>query len=160
MKYRRLTNEELQGLQSEFVTFLSSNHVTAQDWEKIKVNSPEKVDSLIGLFSDLVFDKILKQVNYLELKFPKDMRIFQFHEDKLEMVGLQIEGETSLDFTQNADPTQMMQLLQASGAKLKLYAGERAYKKDRKLEAFELMQQGALISKDGGLFKTLRSLQQ
>ncbi len=158
MKYRRLTQEELQELQSEFVTFLASNQITAEDWEKIKQNNPERVESLIGLFSDIVFDKILKQVEYLELKAAKDMRLFQFLEDKIEMVGLRIEGESNLDFTQNLEPATMVQLLQQSGAKLQLYAGERTYRKERNVEAFELMQQGALISKDGALFKSLKSL--
>lgn len=158
MKYRRLVNEELQELQSEFVTFLASNQVTAGDWEKIKENSPERVESLIGMFSDIVFDKILKQVDYLELKSPNEMRLFRLFEEKIEMIGLRMEGESNLDFTQQLAPAQMMQELQQSDAKLQMYAAERSYKKERNIEAFELMQQGALISKDGALFKTLHAL--
>lgn len=158
MKYRRLTNEELEELQKEFVTFLASNQITASDWEKIKQSSPEKVEHLIGLFSDIVFEKILKQVEYLEQKTPKDMRLFHLTEDKIFMRGLRVEGATDLDFTQTSDSATMMAQLQSSTAKLQLYSGERAYKSDRMMEAFDLMQQGALISKDGALFKTLSAL--
>ena len=158
MKYRRLTNEELQELEKEFVTFLSSNHITADDWKKLKVNSPEKIEELIGMFSDIVFEKILKQVEFLEQKTPKDMRLFQLKEDKILMRGIRVEGETDLDFTQTADPATMAVQLQSSQAKLQMYTGERAYRNGRTKEAFELMQQGALISKDGALFKALGAL--
>ena len=59
MKFRRLTNEELQELEKEFVQFLVSNTVTADDWEKIKEDNPERAEGLIEIFSDIVFEKVI-----------------------------------------------------------------------------------------------------
>ena len=158
MKYRRLTKEELQELEREFVRFLASNSITAPEWEKLKIEEPEKADGLIDIFSDIVFEQTLKKVRYLELKMPKDLRTFYCLEHKIHMIGILIDGDSTLDFTQNLSPEQMTAQLQLSGAQLKLYQGEKTYQKDREQELFELMQMGALISKDGGMYKTLMQL--
>ena len=53
----------------------------------------------------------------------------------------------------------MIQQLTLSGAQLKLFRGEKAYDKDRQQVLFQLMEQGALIAKDGHLYKVLNQLQ-
>ena len=52
----------------------------------------------------------------------------------------------------------MLQQIQLSGAQLKLYTAEKPYSRGRDMEIFEMMENGALISKDGSLFKTLEGL--
>ncbi|NRA49043.1 MAG: hypothetical protein HRU12_07900 [Phaeodactylibacter sp.] len=158
MKYRRLRNDELQELEKEFINFLAANQVTADDWEKIKTAEPEKADGLIEIFSDMVFDRVLEDVEYLEHKTPHDLRAFRFGEEQAEMNGLKVEGNTALDLTQQQNPQQMLQQLQLTGAKLKLYTAEKKYTTSKRMEIFHLMENGALISRDGALFKSLESL--
>lgn len=158
MKYRRLGKEELLELEQEFVRFLASHSITAEDWEKMKKESQEKAEGMIDIFSDIVFEQTLKKITYLELKTPRDYRTFHCLSEKIFMVGILIEGPSNLDFTQNLPPQEMMAQLQMSNAKLKLYKGEKTYNKEREVELFELMQKGALISKDGAMFKTLSQL--
>lgn len=158
MKYRRLRADELEELQPEFVRFLAANQVTADDWEKLKADDAGKAEQLIVLFSDIVFDKVLGGVEYLEYKAPQDLKTFRFLEDKAVMNGLRIEGETSMDLTHSQSAEQLMQQLQLSGASLKLYSAEKKYTKTKEMEAFQLMEAGALISKDGALYKALESL--
>lgn len=74
------------------------------------------------------------------------------------MNGIVIDGQTSLDLTQDLPPDRMLQMLQLSGAQLKFFSGERSYQKSREEDLFELMEQGALISKDGQLYKALEHL--
>ena len=160
MKFRRLDKEELQEMEPEFIRFLAANTITGDDWEKLKVENLEKAEGLIDIFSDIVFENILKKIEYLEIKTPNDLRTFHCEAEKIKMIGLKINGESSVDFTKNQDPTQIMSLLRLSNAKLQLYKGEKSYAKEREVELFELMeQQGALISKDGHLYKTLAQLQ-
>ena len=158
MKYRLLRQEELEDLKPDFITFLASNTVTADDWEALKRDKPEKARSLIEVFSDIVFDKVLSNANYLEYKTPKDIKTFHFQEDKVVMNGLFVEGNTEFDFTLEQTPQQMLQQMHLSGAKLKLYTAEKIYSRSREMEAFEMLENGALISKDGALFKTLEEL--
>ncbi|NBC05891.1 MAG: hypothetical protein GVY26_01705 [Bacteroidetes bacterium] len=158
MKYRRLTEAELDEVEPQFVRFLASNQITADDWEKLKAESPDKVERLIEIFSDIVFDKVLEDVNYLEFKTPHDLKAFHFLEDKAVMNGLKIEGETEVDLTEQMNPKQLSQQLQLTGAKLKLYTAEKEYKESRKMEIFNLMEGGALISRSGTLFKSLEKM--
>jgi uncharacterized protein DUF6495 len=157
MKYRRLNNAELVEVEKEFINFLVSNSVTGEDWVKIKAETPDRAEKLIELFSDIVFDKVLTKVEYLEFKKPKDIKIFHCLPDKIKLLGLLIEGDSALDFSQNLSPAQMMELLKNSDAQLKLYSADKAYSKDREMELFEMMESGCLISK-GELFKTLEEL--
>ena len=158
MKFRRLNQEELSSLEAEFIRFLASNTITAEEWKRLKSEENEKAEGLIDIFSDLVFENTLKKVEYLELKTPRDLRTFHCEAEKITMFGLLIEGETQLDLTKTLVPEQMIAQLKLSGASLKLYSGEKSYRKAREQELFDLMEQGALISRDGHLFKTLQKL--
>jgi hypothetical protein len=158
MKYRRLNQEELKDLQPDFVAFLASNTITASDWEGIKKDTPEKAEQLVDMFSDIIFDKVLQNANYLEYKTTNDIKTFHFLEDKIVMNGLFVEGDIQFDFQKERSPEQMMTELKDSGAKLKLYTAEKKYKADKEKEAFKMLENGALISKDGALFKLLEGL--
>jgi len=158
MKYRRLAKDELEELESEFIRFLAAHTITASDWEKLKAEKPQKAEGLIQIFSDQVFQQVLEKVQYLEYRSPGDLRIFYCGAQQMEMAGLKVEGKTELDLTQNQSPETMMQLLQLSGAQLKLLHGTKAYQKERELELFHLMEGGARISRDKRLFELLKEL--
>jgi hypothetical protein len=158
MKYRRLTNDELAELETEFIRFLVSNTVTGDDWEKIKKENQERAEGLIEIFSDIVFEKTISKVEYLEMKTPKDLKIFRCTKEEIELMGLKVEGESDLDFTQDISPEEMMVKLQSSDANLQLYSANKKYKDDDRLkEIFQMMQWGSLIS-EGKLFHLLRTL--
>jgi hypothetical protein len=158
MKYRKLRLDELEVLEKEFIAFLASNQVTADEWQTFKKLDPEKADGLIGLFSDMVFDQTLDQVEYLEYKEPHDIKTFHCLEDKLVMMGMIVEGETSIDFTKEQTAEEMMASLQQAGGRLKLYRAEKTYKRERKAELFRMMESGCKISPDGYMFKMLDGL--
>ena len=158
MKYRRLSKEELFELENEFIRFLSSQAISSDEWKEIKENKPEVANDLIDIFSDMVFEGIIERVEYLELKTAKDYKTIFCETDKMTMLGLLIEGDSELDFTSNQSPASMMEQLQKSGAKLKMYQGQKAYSKTRNQELFEWMEKGALISKDGQMYKLLEGL--
>lgn len=159
MQYRRLTLDELKELEPEFVRFLASNQVPADEWESIKQQQPVRAEQLIELFSDIVFDKVLEKVDYLEYRSPQDLKAFYFTEERVFMNGLRIAGETSLDLTQEQSPAQILQQLKRSGAKLKLYSADKDYRqRSRKMEAFALMEAGAKIDHKGELYRILDGL--
>ena len=157
MRYRRLTNDELKELEKEFVRFLASNTVTGDDWEKIKKEDSEKAEKLIGMFSDIVFEKTISKIEYLEYRSPKDLKVFHCKDDIIEMVGIMVEGNSDIDFSKNIEADKMIHQLQASQASLKMMAANKKYKKTKELEIFDMMQWGCLIS-DGKLFQTLNAM--
>ena len=56
MKYRRLDQNELKTLEKDFIEFLASQSITADEWENMR---KEQQLGLIDIFSDLVFEKVL-----------------------------------------------------------------------------------------------------
>ena len=157
MKFRRLDQEELQELEPEFVEFLSSNTITSDDWQKMKTEKPEKAEGLLDIFSDIVFEKTIRKIEYLEVKTKQDIKIFHCLKEKMELVGLTLEGESTIDFTKSQTPEEMIAQLRSTDARLKLYKAEKPYDDSREIELFQMMEKGCLITNDH-LFKTFMEL--
>ena len=153
MKFRRLNIEELSALEPEFIQFLSANTVTAADWQQLKAEETEKANELIDVFSDLVFEKIIKNVQYLDFKTPNDIKSFHCTDDKIYLRGLQFAGSPNIDLR---DWDQMMNAIQSTELSLHYYAQEKNYLPNRETELFRMIQNGASISKDGQLFDLIQ----
>ncbi len=158
MKYRRLHNEELKELEKDFVKFLAANHITADDWVKLKKNDLDKVEELIGMYSDIVYDKALTKLEYLEFKTPHDIKTFHCQADKMVLMGIAVSPNAGVDFTQDLTSQDMMKILKESSQEIQIYTAEKDYNDNREKELFQMMESGCLISKDGYLFKTLVQL--
>ncbi|MEM6398542.1 MAG: DUF6495 family protein [Bacteroidota bacterium] len=169
-KYRRLTLEELKEVEPQFIRFLAANGVPGEEWKRILGEELERADQLILEFSQVVFGSTLERIEYLQERKPNDLRTYACGPDLIRMNGLRIEGQTSLDLTdQNMPPSEMLQRLKTDGARVKLYSGERPYRPhpnqteppenqpDRSFDLYRLMEAGARIS-NGELFNTLEEL--
>ncbi|PTM12132.1 MAG: hypothetical protein DA408_11815 [Bacteroidetes bacterium] len=160
MKFRRLTITELQELESEFIQFLAANTVTGPDWQNLQATAPEKADHLLDVFSDIVFEKIIQGIQFLEYKTPHDIKTFSCQEELIIMNGLRVEGDNGLDLTLNLAAEEMMTRLRQAGAELQIYTAQKGYQPDRAAELFRMLEGGALISREGMLFKTIEELKQ
>lgn len=154
MKYKRLTTAELQALESDFVNFLASMQITAPDWEKMKKEEAEKADELIDVFSDIVYDKVLNKISYLEYRDEKTLNIFYFGKDLIKLIGLRVKEGGKLDLTA---PNVLDQWNESNNTSVNIVRSERNYEKEKQLEIFELLQSGCLIT-DNQLFKILDSI--
>jgi hypothetical protein len=150
MKYRSLTIEELQELEKEFVNFLILNGIEANDWEKIKKDNLSHANELIDMFSDAVFERIMKRIEYLEYREPKEIKTFQCLSDRLVLVGM-TAANIDADFT---DSVYMQKAIQNPPESLKVYTIKKKYSKERELELFDMIQAGCTIS-DAVIFKSL-----
>lgn len=154
MQYKRLSPEELQVLEKDFVTFLAHAQITGPDWEKMKRNELEKAEELIDVFSDVVYDKVLRKINYLEYREPKSLNIYKCGADKIELVGLRVNEHSSLDLT---GENVFSQWTEANNASVSVVRTEKKYDKEREHEVFEMLQTGCLIT-DDKLFNVLSKL--
>ena len=154
MKYKRLTVEELQQLEKEFVHFLSSAQITAQDWEKMKMNEPGKAEELIDVFSDLVYDKVMGKMNYLEYRDKKTLNIFHCSEEKITLIGVRVKEHSRLDLTA---PDVFAQWNDDHAGSVDVIKTEKKYVNERGVEVFELLQTGCLIT-DDRLFNLLAEM--
>lgn len=145
MKYKRLTNEELQTLEKEFVNFLASAQITGSDWVKMKENELHKAEELIDVFSDVVYDRVLRKIKYLEYRDAHTLNIYYCTEDKIILAGLRVKEGAAIDFTQ---PDSFADWQQEQLSMINAIKSERTYTREREQEVFELLQNGCLITDD------------
>jgi len=155
MKYKRLSSEELQALEPEFINFLASNSITAPDWLALKEEDMTRVDELIDLFSDMVFENILQKTTYVEYLSPRDLMIFHCKEDSLHMVGIQLSEECAIDLT-DEDFFDVWQTTEGIRG-IQVYSKEKKYTGERTIDVFQLIESGCVIT-DDKLFNTLLKL--
>ena len=150
-KYRLLSKSELTELEKEFIEYLILNGITAEDWEQLKKTDPNQVEQIIVLFSDVVFESILRKINFLEYREKTSLKIFQCLSDKLVLVSMESNDDEYCNFT---DPEFIKKSCSTPPDALKVFTTSRAYKRNRESELFEMLQTGCLIT-DDKLFKAL-----
>ncbi len=158
-KFRRLRRDELEEVKPQFIKFLSVNGIDAPNWVRIKAEDPRRADALILQFSQIVFSGVIERVEYLIQRKPNDLRTYRTGPEKIEMRGILISGETTVDLTDTEiAPEEIFARLRDDGARPKLYHAERAYLPiGRDQDIFLRMEEGALID-NGDLFQLLDGL--
>jgi hypothetical protein len=154
MKYKRLTTEELKELEPEFVHFLAAAQITGPDWDKMKKNKPSQAEELIEVFSEMVYEKVLGKIKFLEYREKKTLNIFDCGETQITLVGLRVHEHSDLDLT---SPDIFTQWNESHSNAVTVIKTERNYQKERGLEVFELLQNGCYIT-DDHLFTILKGM--
>ena len=154
MKYARLTKEQLEELHQEFINFLATQSITADEWAAIKKNKPEVAEQELDVFSDLVWYGVLDKVEYLEHISPQQIHLFKCNKKQMHLIALKIEND-AVDFT-TKDGFQWLRdnLLSDS---IEFFNANKTYSEDKHLDIFKLIQQGAVITK-GELFQYFEKL--
>jgi hypothetical protein len=151
MKYKRLSAEELKELEKEFIHFLSSAQITGPDWEKMKKEEPLHAEELIEVFSDMVYEKVMGKIEYLEFRDEHNLNIFHYGKDRVEMAGLSVKPGSGIDLRLE----DAMRNWDGSG--VNVLRTEKEYVKDRGVEIFEMLESGCLIT-DNRLFELIKEL--
>lgn len=148
MKYQRLSQEQFKEMHQEFINFLASQSITADEWEEIKKNKPEVAEEELDIFSDLIWEGVLRKVKYLEHYSPQHLFLFSIDEDFITLIGVKVKNET-INITTREGYRWLQQNL--AHEDVELYTSKKALKADRNKDVFALIQQGAQITK-GELF--------
>ena len=137
MKYARLTKEQFEELHQEFINFLATQTITADEWRKLKEEKPEVAEHELDIFSDLIWEGVLNKVKYLEHISPKQMMLFHISEAFMELIAIKVEDE-NVDITTE-------------------YGYKWLQQNDRNKDVFVLIQQGSVITK-GALYNYFSEL--
>lgn len=148
MKYTRLTKEQLEELQQEFINFLATQSITATEWEEIKKLKPEVAEEELDVFSDLIWEGVLDKVTHLEHFSPNQMFLFHITQVEIHLIGIKIDNE-AIDITTRQGYQWLQKNLMDDA--VNLYTSSKALTDDRNKDIFALIQQGASITK-GDLF--------
>jgi len=155
MQYRRLTKEEFDSMVKEFTIFLASQKIDKEEWDKLKSEDVDRAEKLLDIFSDMIFEKVLSDAQYLERITKTEMHLYFFQEKAAQLIGVKINGESEHNFLEGNLSEVFMSLLKAK--KLEFWKGSKPYQKLKEQEMFDIMQKGAALSK-GDLYKSMLEL--
>ncbi|MFV0572056.1 MAG: DUF6495 family protein [Xanthomarina gelatinilytica] len=148
MKYARLTKEQFEELHKEFINFLATQTITAQEWEDIKKNKPEVAEQELDVFSDLVWEGVLNKVVYIEHISPQQIHLFQLNDEHMHLIAIKINNP--IDLTTTDGFNWLRENLMDDH--VEFFQAKKDYSEDRNADKFKLIQQGGIITK-GDLFK-------
>ncbi|WP_282032250.1 DUF6495 family protein [Winogradskyella eximia] len=154
MKYSRLTKEQFEELHQEFINFLATQSITADEWEDIKKNKPEIAEQELDVFSDLVWLGVLGKVEFLEHISPQQIHLFQCNEKSMRLIALRIDNK-AVDFTTKEGFNWLRDNLLSDS--VEFFNAKKEYSEDKHLDIFKMIQSGANITK-GELFTYFANL--
>lgn len=138
MRFRRLTTEELLALETEFKQFLIIHELYDEEWRQLAAESPEKAENFIGLFSDVVFEKICTELRYLVHFSDNLVSFFDVSSEPLKAFHIQSSNEISLE-----NEAALKTAFSDHSDKLSLYKGQKKLQKKKADEVWDLIQKGS-----------------
>lgn len=144
MKYARLTKEQLEEMHPEFINFLATQGIDAQEWAEIKADNPKVAEEEIDVFSDLVWEKVLQKVEFLEHFSKQQMFLFKIEEFQISLIGLKIENP-AIDITTTEGYNWLRNNLKDE--QVTIYTSTKPISDERNTDIFALIKQGANITK-------------
>lgn len=154
MKYTRLTKEQFEELHQEFINFLATQSITADEWNDIKTNQPQVAEQELDVFSDLVWEGVLAKVSYLEHISPQQMHLFHTKDDDMQLIAIKLNIDT-VDLTTSEGFNWFRDNLLSDD--VEFLTANKAYSDDKAMDKFKLIQQGAVITK-GDLYRYFEKL--
>lgn len=154
MKYARLTKEQFEELHQEFINFLATQSITADEWEDIKTNNPEAAEQELDVFSDLVWYGVLSKVEYLEHISSNQIHLFKCRENDMHLIAIKLKEDKADLATKEGFQWLRDNLLSDD---IEFFNAKKDYSEDKHQDIFKLIQQGANITK-GELFQYFEKL--
>ncbi len=149
MKYTRLTEEQFAELEEEFINFLATQSITGSEWQSLKEEKPQLAEEELDVFSDLIWEGVLTNVQYLENISAQHMHLFHCAEKEMNLISVKILNpnidlgtEEGFAWFRKNWQSDFVEYLTAS----------KAYSADKNQDKFELIQKGAVITK-GALYQ-------
>lgn len=122
-RFRLLTKEELDAVRPEFVQYLASEGIAADDWTKKQVERPEDVQDCLESFSQRFWEGATASIQCIEhTPSEGDLWLFQFEETEAKLIRCVRKGDAvtwskgGKKFEQEARGQEIFELLE-QGAK-------------------------------------------
>ncbi len=156
MKYKRLTKEQFEALHPEFANFLATQSINKIEWDEIKVNKPLVAEQELDVFSDLIWEGVLTNAQFLE-HFSKN-HIFLFHCQEKFIQSMVIKSLVyEVDFMKKEGLQWLSDNLFTET--VEMHVGKKEYDANRNETIFNLITEGAILS-DGQLYIQINSILQ
>ena len=144
MKFERLTKQQLEELHPEFINFLATQSITADEWKSLKKEKPNVAEEELDIFSDLIWEGVLTKVTYLENISANHMHLFHCLENEMKLISVKVMNP-EIDLTTLIGFNWFKKNWQSDF--VEYLTAAKAYTDDKNLDKFKLIQQGAVITK-------------
>jgi len=144
VKYTRLTKEQLEELHPEFINFLATQSITKEEWDTLKNDKPEVAEEELDVFSDLVWEGVLNKVKYLENISEQQMHLFFLTEKEMKLIAVKVMNP-DVDLTSTVGFNWFKKNWQSDF--VDYMTASKAYTDEPNSDKFQLIQQGAIITK-------------
>ncbi|MFT6244667.1 MAG: hypothetical protein ACJA0U_001270 [Salibacteraceae bacterium] len=152
MKYRILSQEELELLEDDLKAFLIVNGIHGDEWAEMNKSNPVKAVELVELFSDTVLQKVYDKVRFIEHRSQKSCMVFHLLDDKIELISINANSD-AVDLT---TPESIHQALSTNAASLFMFRTEKMYLRDRAAEIHEMLEQGCVNSSEAFWYQLVK----
>lgn len=149
MKYTRLTKEQFEELHQEFINFLATQSITGKEWENLKIDSPHVAEEELDIFSDLIWEGVLSKVQFLENISAQQMHLFELLEKEMKLISIKVMNP-DIDLRTTEGFSWFKKNYQSDF--VEYLTASKAYSEDMGLDKFNLIKQGAVITK-GDLYQ-------
>lgn len=154
MKYARLTQEQLEELHPEFITFLATQSIDKTEWDELKQNKPQIAEQEIDVFSDMIWDRALTNVNFIDHFSQHFIFLFKCVENMIFSYVINTQNK-SINFLSKEGINWLSENI--SSDEVLIQQGKKNISNNRNGSLFEIIKQGGIISK-GELYTKLETL--
>ena len=144
MKYRLLTDEELQLLEDDLKQFLVVNQVYKEEWAEMNKSNPVLALEMIELFSDNVLQIVYEKVKFLEHRTSDSCFVFNCGVQNLTLIAIQKKSPTEL--VDLSTPEGIHEALTKNAGLLSFFTNEKPYSQARESEIHQMLEQGCVNS--------------
>lgn len=154
MKYKRLTKEQFEELHQEFSNFLATQSIDKAEWDSIKANKPEVAEQELDVFSDLIWEGVLSNAQFLEHFSKNHIFLFRCQEHFIESIVLK-STIPEVDFMKKEGLQWLSENMFTD--LVEIHIGKKEYEQERNVALFDLITQGAILS-DGQLYTQIQTI--
>lgn len=154
MKYRYLTYQELTVVEDDFSNYLYDHGFNQYEWKVLQDQNSDQALSLLEDYSDLIFDRLVQNVEYLEYRSDKQLRAIEVHKDHMVSIGIQIPEKSNIDLT---DISSLSEIEESEEQPYRCFKEVTPYNTDRDHEVFDLIESGCYVV-DSSVFEQLSLL--
>lgn len=156
MKFRTLNSDELLHFDDDLKHFLIINGVSNEEWTDLNTDNPEKAIELVGLFSDMIWQRVYEKIEYLEFQTPKQLFLFHCKKNEIDLIVLKSESK-EVNFSTS-------ELIHDSlinhAKKITYFQQSKKYNEDREIEIFNMVERGCIISSEEFYQKILKTIKE
>lgn len=143
MKYRMLTQEELQVFEEELKQFLIVNGVHGEEWEQMNQENVAQATQLVEMFSDTVLQKVYEKIMFIEHRTSTSCMVFKLNDDQIDLISINLKEGATVDLS---TPEGIHEALSKHANQLTFFKTTKKYNKERELEIHELLEHGCVHS--------------